>query len=486
MIRSALPLLIGALLLTPACGRHEQSGPIDVSVIGAPFAAVADPDRATTSTPDAILATATSQGLLRYDAAGQIVPGLAARWIVSENGRSLIFRLPDTANPAALPVSSETIARRLRAAIAPASRNPLKPLLGAITDIDAVTPQVIDIELAAPRPNLLQLFAQPELGVATRRGGGPFATIDRKPGLLTLRERPDPAIDRPNTKILPTVIRLRSERAGVAVARFMTGDARLVLGGGFADLPVARAAALPRGALHFDPVSGLFGLAFTHAESGFTADAANRRALAMAIDRDRIARLLAVPGWFPATGIVARGTPEIAVPSVPDWSASPIVDRQAEARRIVFAGNKAPTPLRIAMPAGPGARLLFASIAADWRAIGVAAIAVGQGEPADLRLIDEVAPADTAAFYLRSFACERNVPCTPESDTVLIGARAAPSLPRRTALLAQADSLIAQIAPFIALGPPIRWSLVTPDLDLYRDSPRAIHPLNELRTPSKR
>ena len=184
----------------------------------------------------------------------------------------------------------------------------------------------------------------------------------------------------------------------------------------------------------------------------------------MAIDRDRIGRLIAMPGWTPATGIVPRGTPEIAEPALPDWSARPLADRQAEAQGIV--GANALPPLRVAMPAGPGARLLFAAIAADWRAIGVTALAVGPDDPANLRLIDEVAPGETAAFYLRSFACERGVVCTTASDSVLIAARVTPSLSERSVLFTQADALIAATAPFIALGPPIRWSLVAPDLDL--------------------
>jgi peptide/nickel transport system substrate-binding protein len=138
------------------------------------------------------------------------------------------------------------------------------------------------------------------------------------------------------------------------------------------------------------------------------------------------------------------------------------------------------------MPPGPGARLLFASLARSWQAIGVQAVAVGAGDKADLRLIDEVAPADIASFYLRAFACERQVVCSDLTDRLLVEARNADSLAERQVLLIQADALMADGTPFIALGQPIRWSLVASRLDLYRDSPRAIHPLNELRTPLKR
>ena len=446
------------------------------------------PDRGALDAPAAALIGATGQGLLRFDASGQVVPGTAARWIVSDEGRSLIFRLPDLPAPGTMPIDAEQIARRIRAAIAPGSANPLKPLLGAIDEIDAVTPQVIDIELKAPRPNMLQLFAQPALAMGGT-GRGPFAIASARRGTVLLRALHDPQTDPDDQSPQPRPVRLRGEVVGRAVARFVGGQSDLLLGGSFNDLPVARVADLPRGALRFDPVKGLFGLAFTGTSAGFTAEADNRRALAMAVDRDRIGRLLDVPGWAPTNTIIDAPTPEIERPASPGWSGATLADRQAQARGIVQrwrSGHDAPPVLRIAMPSGPGARVLFAAIASDWRAIGLQAEAVGAKEPADLRLIDEVAPAEVASFYLRNFACEQKAICTEVTDRLLIEARDATSLSERAVLLTQADALMADNAPFIALGSPIRWSLVAPALDLYRDSPRAIHPLNELRSPSKR
>src|SRR5204862_523161 len=45
-----------------------------------------------------------------------------------------------------------------------------------------------------------------------------------------------------------------------AVQAFTAGKIDLVLGGTFADLPVAQRSKLPRGSLQFDPASGLLGL----------------------------------------------------------------------------------------------------------------------------------------------------------------------------------------------------------------------------------
>ena len=114
--------------------REPDDGPIAVSAIGGP-PRLANPNLQPLDPPSAFLVEAIAQGLVRFDAAGEIEPALAQSWIVSDDGLRYTFRHPPrrTGRTAARSPPSRSSAR-LRAALSRASRNPLKPVLGAIDD----------------------------------------------------------------------------------------------------------------------------------------------------------------------------------------------------------------------------------------------------------------------------------------------------------------------------------------------------------------
>jgi peptide/nickel transport system substrate-binding protein len=144
------------------------------------------------------------------------------------------------------------------------------------------------------------------------------------------------------------------------------------------------------------------------------------------------------------------------------------------------AGGGSPLKVRVAMAAGPGFRLLFARLRRDWAAVGVEASMVPAGAPADLRLIDEVAPAGLASWYLRHFSCEASAICDPAADEMMAAARIAPNAATRRALLANADRILAALGPFIPLTAPVRWSLVAPRLTGFRPNAFGRHAVGEL------
>ncbi|MGA9582715.1 MAG: ABC transporter substrate-binding protein, partial [Allosphingosinicella sp.] len=165
----------------------------------------------------------------------------------------------------------------------------------------------------------------------------------------------------------------------------------------------------------------------------------------------------------------------------PAWIRDPLPARQARAAALLRESvEDGRLTVRIALPEGPGYRLLFARLRRDWAAVGVEALRVPAGAAADLRLVDEVAPAAMASWYLRHFSCDSSRICDPAADEMLAAARIAPDVATRRGLLANADRILAGLGPFIPLAAPVRWSLVAPRLTGFRPNAFGRHPIGEL------
>lgn len=451
--------LIAVAGLTAGCGRKAE-GDVRVTVIGeAPR--MADPAAGPLSAPSAVLLGNVAQGLVRFDANGQIEPGLAERWHVTDDGLSYIFRMAAGEWPDGRKLTAHQVARILRRSVAASSANPLKDTLGAVEEIVSMTDRVLEIRLRAPRPNLLQLLAQPEFSIIREgQGTGPF-TIAAEPaedGALRLR-RSLPETSREDAR--RERVLLGHATGEEAVRRFAAGATDLVLGGTFDDLPLARAVRLPRGALRFDPVAGLFGLAPVRTDSPVS-EPDVRLLLSRAVDRDALVAAWNVPGLGARTTILEPRLDGLPDPVVPAWVATPLDERRVtlidETRRL-FGSDTLPT-LRLLLPEGRGSELLLARLRGDWGALGFTVERARRRAEADLTLVDLVAPSTSPAWFLRRFRCGVAPICDAEASALLDAARTAPIPAQRAALLFQASQRMDELQLFIPLGPPLRWSLV--------------------------
>jgi peptide/nickel transport system substrate-binding protein len=312
------------------------------------------------------------------------------------------------------------------------------------------------------------------------QGSGPFRLGERQvPGAALRLERrvmvPDGEEDRVEE------LRLTAAGAANAVRSFVSGETELVLGGTFADLPFVRGASLPRGALRFDPVAGLFGLAPAR-RGGPVADPELRRLLAQSIDRETLIRVLDVPGLSGRATLLEAGLDGVPDPVPPPWFSVPTGERRpgliAAADRL-FGADERPV-LRIALPEGPGAQILFDRLSADWALLGITLERAAKGQPTDLRLIDAVAPSTSPAWFLRLFRCEAAPICIEEADPLLDGARAAPVGAQRAALLAEAARLMDEEQLFIPIAAPIRWALVSGRIEGFAENRFGRHTLTSL------
>ena len=481
------PWLIGvtvAAALSASGCSGDNDGVTRVAAIGARPGLV-ETVGAPLTTGEALVRANMAQGLVRFDERGQVVPGLAERWNVSDDGLSYIFRLQTGEWPDERKIRADDVARILSRQLRASSTNPLKDTLGAVKEIVAMTDRVIEIRLNAPRPNLLQLLAQPEFGlVRASVGTGPFkpptdeqlavAKGEIDEGALFITHR----IRIPDAEDPVERVQIEGGQAKTLVAAFAKGDLDLVLGGTVSDLPYAMRAKVPRGALRFDPVAGLFGLVPTK-RSEILQDKQVRQLLSRAIDRTAMVAGLNVEGLAPRATLLQAGLEGMGQPVQPEWMGQPIDQRRAsliaEAGR-VFGKMERPT-LRLAMPEGPGGDFLFARLRYDWSPLGVDIERAPSPASADLVWLDEVAPSSSPAWFLRRFRCGTSAICVEEAEPLLAGARSAPIAAQRSALLLEAARLMDDAQLFFPVAAPVRWSLVSGRAPGFAENPFARHTL---------
>lgn len=487
--RSAI-LLLACAALAGCDGEGDR--PVSVVAIGAPETLLAEGPRLPPAAQ--LLRSATAEGLVGFDEQGRVVPAIADRWIVTDDGLSFIFRLRDGTWRDNSPISAQSARAALLNAIAAQRGGAMALDLAPIVDVRAMAGRVIEIRLSRQMPDLLQLLAQPELGLRQNgRGNGPMKLVEitRKQGIAVLR--PIPPQERglaqdENWAARARRVRLAALPIEPALAMFNRGDADIVLGGRIEDLPRLDALGIARGATRFDPVAGLFGLAVVRAE-GFLSLPENREAIAMAIDRDGIANALNLEGWTATNRVVNPGLAGDDGTIAERWLGRSMAERRAIASARVAQWRKtraAPKILRIAMPAGPGAEALFSRLRTDLGAIGLETRRVASLDTADLRLVDSVASYARAPWFLHQLNCAAvRGPCSPDADRIAARAEAEPDPTKSADLLAQAEAELTKANTFIPLGVPIRWSLVGGRADGVAPNRWNAHPLMAIALPAR-
>ena len=487
------PALLTLIFALAACGRGGD-GAIDVVVIGQPSELAATGNRL--APPAELMRSATTQGLVRLDEAGQLVPGIAERWIVTADGESYIFRIRELDLPGGKQLTARTVQQALSRAMARLKGTSFGLDLAQVRDVRAMTGRVIEIRMKSAMPGFLQLLAQPELGIVVP-GSGAGAAAGGGAGPMTLaRNGKDGAVLAalpPEARGLPAqpgwadgvrAIHLTVSAATTAAKAFSDGSYELLLGGTLATLPLADVGPLARGTVRLDSALGLFGLDVVRAE-GFLADPQNREALALALDRPELIKPFNLAGWIPTTRIVAPGLPDDTGQVGERWPDLDLAARRAAAAGRVArwkAAHGGQLALRVALPDGPGSDTLFAGLAEQYATIGLTLTRAPQnsrrGQRADLALRDRVARFAGARWFLNQFHCGMSAAiCSGDVDFLVELAVAERDPAQQAGYLAEAEKAAAANNGYIPIGAPIRWSLVRSGVAGFAENAWAIHPL---------
>ncbi len=477
-------------LVLAACGAGDDGGPINIAIVGEPGDLAQSGVRLSPSAQH--VHAATQEGLVSLDPSGEVIPAIAERWIITDDGLSYIFRLRSSNWPSGEPISAADVRIALEDRLRRLDGTSLGLDLSKITDIRAMTGRVVELRLAGPMPDLLRLLAQPELGLTKGDSGAGPMVLSIEPdskqaslNALAPQERGLPLREDWVDQSRPLSVQALPAR--LAVDAFSKGDIDLLLNGTIANFPMAQLGPLSRGTVQVDPASGLLGLSIK-SDAGVLATPDRREALSMAIDRNALIEPFGLGGWQANTWLVSPSVFQTSELPETRWGEMTIEERRQTARTRIAAwevesGQRA--ELRIGLPDGPGADLLFEQVSQAWRTIGVTAIRAELGQGAELELVDRLARYSSARWILNQFNCDLEIGlCSPTADALVANSLSLKDVAAKESALREAHNELTAAEVFIPFGAPVRWSLVRGAVEGYQPNQWGLHPLFPLSEPT--
>jgi oligopeptide transport system substrate-binding protein len=503
-LRRAAPVLAAAAMAACSAGNSPSSAPMQVGTELAADQTLARTIDQSPSTLDPALATDADstrvltdlfEGLTANAPDGSIVPGGATSWQVSADGRNWSFHLRHGArwsNGEALTAADYLYAWRHQVDPRTGAENAqeLLPIANAeeivngraapeTLGVDAPDPYTIHIALTHPTPYLLDLLADAFMAPLPR------ATLERYGDDWT---RPEHMVCNGPFFLKSEVIGNRVELAknpyywdadsvrlkrvfyfpidrATQPARFMSGDVAYT--DFFTPLQYRWLQSQLGTQVQVGSYLGTWMLAFNMREPPFAGNRNLRLALSMALDREILAAKV-MQGLFPPAYLITPPMPGYHVP-MPAWASWSPERRHAEARRLYAAAGYSPAhPLRVelAYSTDPSLRDLYDAMAAMWRTTLGAEIEPYNEEfrvllqdlflhKAKLFQNNWIAeypdPYSFLQLYKRDYAMNFGAYSEAHFEALVAAAAQEPDSAKRYQVLAQAEMLLNDDVPAIAL-----------------------------------
>jgi oligopeptide transport system substrate-binding protein len=539
--RTAMRATVLALLLAlvAACGGGERAGnePVKSGDAAAerttlrrgngPEPDTLDPQRARTDAAFNILRD-LFEGLTAVGPGGGAVPAAAETWTVSADGLEYTFQLRENLRWSnGDPLRAADFVAGLRRLVEPATASPYAQVLEPVQNAAAIirgeqTPEdlgvsapddrTVVIRLQNPAPYLLGLLAQPgtfpvhgpslaQHGAEHARPGrlvsnGAFALKDWIVGSHVVAGR-NPYYWNNAATQLDEVHYLHHSDAGTEFRQYRAGEidvTYIVPPQQFAWIQ----ANLP-GELHVAPQLSVYYYGFNLNRPPFKDNPELRRALSLAIDRERLTTAVTGVGEAPAYGWVPRGVADYT-PQQFDYAAKPYAERVAEARELYRkAGYSAERPLRteIRYNSGEVHNRLAVAIAAMWKeALGVETTLYAEEFRALLQSIQSGAETQVfrsswvgdyndaysfAQLLQSGFGINLTGYSNPQYDALLAAATREPDPARRRGLLEEAERLMLADHPVLPLYFYVNKHLVKPYVRGWTDNVMNVQYSKDLR-----
>ncbi|MBV7434978.1 peptide ABC transporter substrate-binding protein [Cardiobacteriaceae bacterium TAE3-ERU3] len=336
--------------------------------------ATLDPHLATDTASHTILRD-TFEGLTSVNGAGEVIPGVAESWDISEDGTTYTFHLRDDARWSdGNPVTATDFVYAWQRAIDPATASSYSFILYPIKNaqeinegkmdkselgIQATDDHTLMVNLEAPTPYFLELLYQPATYPVVRKNieqygekwtqpdhiisNGPFTLSDIVMQTTISAKKSNQYWDKDNVA-LDEVVYHTVENANSGMLRYRSGELDMV------NVPQEQIEwareNLPDD-LHIYTRLGTYYFGFNQEKPPFKDNPELRQALSMAIDRNIISEKISRGGQEPAYSIVPPQTARHE-PFMPEWAKLPRDEQIAQAKKLYQAAGYGPdNPLKL-------------------------------------------------------------------------------------------------------------------------------------------
>ncbi len=442
------------------------------------------------------------EGLVRFDAKGQPIAGLAQSWSVSEDGLTWRFQLRDALMFSdKAPIDASHFKRGFDRLRDPKTASPHLALFDIIESIENRGADNVIVTLKSPFPQLLELLAHPAMAALPFHAmdkdwtamrpmivSGPYSLSDWQLGnQMTLEANRDWHGN--HGKIEKIIWKPMSDTL-TAMRTFLSGAADTT-----SDVPVNRLQSLRNDAsesLKLGDYLGTYYYAFNVRKPPFD-DARVRRALTISIDREWIADDLIQSNNSPAFGLLPKQFTG-GKAYRPEWADWPREKRQMRARQLLKdAGYSDDNPLafEIGFNSSNEHRRVSVAMASMWREIG-ANVSLHNSEAslhfANLRrndfalarsgwIADIAAPENFLYVHTKAAGASNYSGFDdPHYEALLNAATQESDAKLRLEKMRDAEQYLMQQSPIIPIYHYVSRALVSPRLNGWRDNISNIHP----------
>ena len=511
----ALVALLLALAALSGCSHSRSAGPAGGAAQGTAVLLRAlgsepdslDPQKARADEAQRVLRD-VCEGLTTLDKSGSVAPGVAERWQASPDGKTYTFSLRHDARWSnGQPVVAADFVAGLRRLVDPATASQYAEVVAVIDNagdivagkkppeslgVAAPDPYTVIVRLHGPAPYLPALLSHPSTCPVN-----PVALFNDKADYAHPGNLPSNGPFILSQWVRGSYIYLtRNHDYWNDAATRLDGVKYLITTDENAQLTLYRADQLditdviPKSQygwiqahladqLHITPQMTVYFYGFNLQRPPFAGDVQVRRALAMVVDREKLAQLVLRSGELPAYGWMPPGVADYTQQS-PDYRSLPMARRLAEARRLyAAAGYSAARPLRFELSYNTGEihTELAVAIASMWRqALGAQVTLQAEEFGSLMQDIDrgdvqmfrsswlgDYNDANTFAQYFTSdFGINLTHYHNPAYDDLVSRAAAEVDSTKRRALLEQAERVLLSDQPVIPIYFYVSKHLVKP------------------------